>query len=353
MTGRVIKFNEAINDALHTAMSKDEKVIYYGLGIDDPKQIFQTSLGLRERFGAERVFDTPASENGMTGIAVGASLLGVRPVMVHQRVDFFLLAMDQIVNSAAKWHFMFGGQDSVPVTIRLIMGRGWGQGPTHSQSLHSWFAHVPGLKVVMPATPEDAKGMLLSSIFDDNPVLFFEHRWLHEQLGHVPEGDFRTPLDKAKVVHEGEDITIVALSYMVIESLKLIPEFHANGINPEVIDLRSIQPIDYETIFKSVRKTKRLLILDVGAGICSVASELAAKVTHECFEDLERPPEMVTLPDIPVPTSFGLTDGFYPDSDSIMEAVGKVLQRKDLRWKRRDYSQIPHDIPGNWFRGPF
>jgi pyruvate dehydrogenase E1 component beta subunit len=192
-----LTFASAINDALATAMASDSKVICFGLGTDDPKGIFGTTLGLKERFGGERVFDMPTAENSMTGIAVGAALSGLRPVMTHQRLDFALLSMDQLVNNAAKWRFMFGGKRSVPLTVRMILGRGWGQGPTHSQNLQAWFAHIPGLKVVMPATAEDAKGLLLSSIFDEDPVIFLEHRWLHNMKGEVATGDYRTPIGKS------------------------------------------------------------------------------------------------------------------------------------------------------------
>src|SRR3954447_19337170 len=200
-------FAEAIRDALTVALAADPAAIVFGLGTDDPKGIFGTTLGLRQQFGGERVFDVPTSENALTGFAVGAALNGLRPVFAHQRLDFALLSMDQLVNNAAKWHFMFGGRRSVPITIRMILGRGWGQGPTHSQNLQAWFAHVPGLKVVMPSTAEDAKGLLLSSIFDDDPVVFLEHRWLHNVRGDVPEGDIRVPLGKARVLREGNDLT--------------------------------------------------------------------------------------------------------------------------------------------------
>ena len=216
------KYCEAINEALSLAMELDESVICYGLGVPDPKGVFGTTLGLQEKFGDKRVFDMPTAENAMTGVAIGASLYGIRSVITHQRLDFFLLAMDQLVNNAAKWHYMFGGQNSVPITIRLIIGRGWGQGPTHSQNLQSIFAHIPGLKVVMPTTSADAKGLLLESIFDDNPVLFLEHRWLHNLEGNVPEGDYRVPIGKAQLLKEGSDVTIVSLSYMSIEALHAV-----------------------------------------------------------------------------------------------------------------------------------
>ena len=221
--GRKLTFAEAITEAMFQAMEADKSVICYGLGVDDPKGVFSTTLGLQEKFGKERVFDIPSSENAMTGVAIGAGLRGFRSVMTHQRLDFFLLAMDQLVNGAAKWHYMFSGQHNVPITIRLIIGRGWGQGPTHSQSLQSWFAHIPGLKVVMPSTPRDAKGLLLSSIFDNNPVIFLEHRWLHNQEEEgVPEDYFEEQLGKAKVIKEGKDLTVVGMSWMTIEALSAV-----------------------------------------------------------------------------------------------------------------------------------
>ena len=180
-------FADAINDGIRLAMAKDKKVLCYGLGVTDPKNVLHT-FNLESEFGSDRVFDIPCSENAMTGIAVGAALRGYRSVLTHQRLDFALLSMDQIVNSAAKWHFMFGSKNSVPITIRMILGRGWGQGPTHSQNLQSWFAHIPGLKVVSPSNAYDAKGLLLSTIFDPNPVIFLEHRWLHNSLSEVPNG---------------------------------------------------------------------------------------------------------------------------------------------------------------------
>jgi pyruvate dehydrogenase E1 component beta subunit len=224
---RLLTYGQAIHEAYQEAMRRDRNVIAYGLGIDDPKGIFGTTLGLKEQFGEDRVFDIPTAENAMTGVAIGAALNGLRPVMCHQRMDFFLLAMDQLVNNAAKWNYMFGGQSPVPLTIRLIIGRGWGQGPTHSQSLQAWFAHIPGLKVVMPATPADAKGLLLSSIFDNNPVLYLEHRWLHNLEGDAPKGDFRVPIGKAHRLKEGKDISILSFSYMTIEALRAVDRLKA------------------------------------------------------------------------------------------------------------------------------
>lgn len=211
-------FSEAINQGLKISMKKDKRMIFYGLGSTDPKSIFGTSKNLKKLYGSERVFDVPCSENALTGVAIGASLAGVRSVVTHQRLDFFLLAMDQLVNSAAKWHYMFGGQISVPITIRLIVGRGWGQGPTHSQNLHAWFAHIPGLKVVIPTYPEDAKNLLIKSIFDPNPVIFIEHRWLHSQVGQVTNKFDWKSVEKCKLIKKGRNLTVVGMSYLTIEA---------------------------------------------------------------------------------------------------------------------------------------
>ena len=200
---RELKFYQAINEAIDTCMAGDPSVYVMGLGTPDPKGVFGTTLGLAQKYGAERVMDIPTSENGMTGVAIGSALVGMRPIIVHQRIDFALLSIEQIVNQAAKWHYMFGGQMQVPLVIRMIIGRGWGQGPQHSQSLQAWFAHVPGLKVVMPSTPYDAKGLLISSIEDNSPVVFIEHRWLYNIAGNVPEGSYRSLLVLQRRFKEG------------------------------------------------------------------------------------------------------------------------------------------------------
>jgi len=351
---RQISFAQAINEGTRIAMESDPDMLCFGLGMDDPKRIFGTTTGLVEAFGRERVFDMPTSEAGMTGIAIGASLDGARCLMTHQRLDFFLLALDQLVNNAAKWQYMFGGQSSpVRLVIRLILGRGWGQGPTHSQSLQSWFAHVPGLKVVMPAFPADAKGLLLASVFDDNPVLFLEHRWLHNLEGPVPDGDHRVPLGRAAVLSHGEDITIVAMSYMTIEALHAVNVLREAGVSVDLIDLRSVQPLDWETVLGSVRKTGRLLAIDTSHAMCSVASEIVATAACECFAELKSAPRRLTVPNHPSPTSPALAENFYPRAEDIVEAVaamvGTCIDTKPLVAARIS----PHDVPGSWFKGPF
>lgn len=348
-----MNFAAAINEALHEAMQLDPSVICYGLGVTDPKAVFGTTGGLEQRFGPERVFDMPTSENAMTGVAIGAALNGIKSVMTHQRIDFFLLAMDQLVNGAAKWHYMFGEQNSIPITIRLIIGRGWGQGPTHSQNLQAWFAHIPGLKVVMPTTPEDAKGMLLASIFDPNPVIFLEHRWLHNTMGEVSDGDVRVPLGKARIAKAGNDITLVAMSYMTVEALHAANYLEKQGIFCEVIDLRTIKPLDWQTVMDSVAKTGRILALDSGFTTGSVAGEIVARVAMEKFRDLKMAPARLAMPDVPEPTSPALTKGFYVRAADVAVKVMEMMGR-DARQVRQDLPEpMPHDVPGEWFKGPF
>lgn len=348
-----LKYSEAINEALSTAMDIDTSVICYGLGVPDPKGVFGTTSGLQENFGEDRVFDMPTSENAMTGVAIGASLNGMRPIMTHQRLDFFLLAMDQLFNNAAKWHYMFGGKSSVPITIRLILGRGWGQGPTHSQNLQAIFAHIPGLKVVMPTTAADAKGLLLTSIFDNNPVLFLEHRWLYNLEGDVPEGNYRVPIGKAQYLKKGNDVTIISFSYMTIEALHAVEVLEKEGISCDLIDLRTVNPIDYDLIYNSVKKTGTLVALDTGVGTNSIASEIVARVSMALFTHLKKAPVRIALPDFPTPTSIALTKGFYKRSENIIDGISNMLDLKLVGSKLIDRGGIPHDVPGDWFKGPF
>ena len=349
----LITFAQAIRDAFAVSLAKDSGVMVFGLGTDDPRGVFGTTLDLHKEFGSERVFDMPTSENAMTGIAVGAALAGLRPVLTHQRLDFALLSMDQLVNNAAKWHFMFGGQRSVPLTIRMIIGRGWGQGPTHSQSLQSWFAHIPGLKVVMPSTAEDAKGLLLSSIFDDDPVVFLEHRWLHNIKGDVPAGDHRVPIGKARRLRRGDAVTIVAMSYMTIEALHAVDFLAAQGIACDLIDLRTLRPLDFDTIAESVRATGRLLALDTGFSTGSVAADIVARVTRACWSDLKGPPQWLAMPDVPEATSPALTKGYHVRAEHIAATVGEMLGKSVDASPLVAQRKYPHDVPGDWFTGPF
>jgi pyruvate dehydrogenase E1 component beta subunit len=328
-------------------------LVSYGLGINDPKRIFGTTTNMLEKFGPSRVFDVPTSENLMTGLAVGLALGGTPSVVTHQRFDFFLLAMDQLVNSAAKWRFMFGGKSNIPITIRLIVGKGWGQGPTHSQSLHSWLTHIPGLKVVSPSNAADAKNLLYSSILDPNPVIFIEHRWLHGTVDYVPESAVREDLGRALNPISGEDITVVSFSYFAAKIISLNPLIKKYGLNLDLIDLRTLSPIDWETIYRSVRKTGRLAVIDHSASTSSLAGEVIAKVSENCFKYLKSAPCRITSPDLPEPTSFGLTKFFYISDEELVSrlfrAAGVEINSK-LIFKTGNQ---PHDVPSSDFKGPF
>ena len=274
---RKIKYSEALGEATLLAMEENPRVFLMGEGIDDPKAVFGSTLSALKKFGPSRVMDTPLSENAVTGIGIGAAIEGNPCVMIHMRVEFLLYAMDQIVNHAAKWNYMFGGTMPVPIVIRCIVGRGWGQASQHSQSLHALFAHIPGLKVILPATPADAKGMLYSAIKDPNPVICIEHRWLYDKVGEVPEGRYEVPIGKANVLFPGKDVTCVAVSHQVHEAIAARELLLKDGIELEVIDLRTVRPIDTATILNSVRKTGRLIIADTAIKTCGISAEISRR----------------------------------------------------------------------------
>jgi pyruvate/2-oxoglutarate/acetoin dehydrogenase E1 component len=356
---RQITYVEAIREALNQSMEQDDSVIVIGEGVPDPKAIFNSTLGLQERFGKDRVFDMPLSENGVTGACIGAAISGMRPVMIHQRIDFALLSLDQLINNAAKWHYMFNGKSQVPLVVRMIIGRGWGQGPQHSQSLQAMFSLVPGLKVVMPTTAHDAKGMMISAIKDNNPVIFLEHRWLHHVEDAVPESIYEVPLDKAKILQEGSDITIAAFSYMSLEALIAARAlFSVAGISVELIDMRSVRPLDAKTVIDSVKKTGRLIVTDTAYKTGSIAAELISQVVEGAFASLKAAPVRVCSPDFPTPTAPGMTEDYYPTPGTIADAVLSLLG-KDLNTNMYQDLMVSiarkglHDIPNREFKGPF
>ena len=353
MTSRELKFFQAINEAIDLCMARDPAVYIMGLGVPDPKGIFGSTLGLQQKYGGMRVMDMPASENAMTGVAIGSALVGMRPIMTHQRIDFALLAVEQMVGQAAKWHYMFGGQMSIPLVIRLIIGRGWGQGPQHSQSLQAWFAHVPGLKAVMPTTPHDAKGLLISSIEDDNPVIFIEHRWLYNITGHVPEGVYRVPLGRARVVREGNDVTIAATSYMTLEALRAAEMLAEDDVKAEVIDIRTLRPLDASLILESVRKTGRLIVADSGWKTGGFGAEVVARVVEEGLGDMKAPPRRVALPDCPTPTSRALTKYYYPRAAHLRTVARQMLELAPADEEPQLDESVPLDVPDKSFTGPF
>jgi len=273
-------------------------------------------------------------------------------IMMHQRLDFFLLAMDQLVNSAAKWHYMFGGVKSVPITIRLVVGKGWGQGPTHSQSLQSWFAHIPGLKVVMPSLPSDAYNLLKASIRDPNPVIFIEHRWLHGvEEKKIIKKNFKNQIGASKVLSRGKDFTVVTYSLSTLEILAIKKELNHNKIAFDHIDLQTIKPLDLKPIKQSLKKTKKLLVLDtISHPICSIGSEIISQIYLDRKIKLTKPPILLTLPDIPSPTSTFYTKDFYVSKQDILNKI-KILTNKKINIKLNN--NIAHDVPDLKFKGPF
>ncbi len=322
---RKVSYVQAINETLHQMMEGDRRVFLIGQGVTSPWYVGSTTVGLIDRFGPKRIIDTPVSENGITGVAVGAALARMRPVLMHPRMDFMYYAMDQIANHAANWHYMFGGQLSVPLTIWAIINRGGEQAAQHSQALQAIFTHIPGLKVVMPSTPYDAKGLLIASIKDDNPVIYIDDRWLYAHVGEVPEKLYSVPLGKGIIRREGKDITLVATSYMVGEAIKAAENLGREGIDTEVIDPRSLKPLDENLLLESVKRTGRLIIADGGWKTCGVGAELAALVAEKAFGDLKAPIIRVSLPNTPAPASSTLEKVYYPRADDIISAVKRLL----------------------------
>tara|TARA_B100000579_G_scaffold119766_1_gene96368 strand:+ start:9535 stop:10599 length:1065 start_codon:yes stop_codon:yes gene_type:complete len=350
---KLMTFAESINSALKTTMTKNKKVLLIGLGVDDPKKIFGTTKNLTDKSLKNRIFDMPTAENSMMGIGIGLAIQGFRPVISHQRVEFSLLAMEQIINQAAKWRYMFAGKMKVPLVLRLIIGKGWGQGPQHSQSLESIFAHIPGLKIVSPSNPYDAKGLLISSIEDNNPVIFFEHRWLHQIKNYVPKKYYKVPLGKAKVLLKGKDLTIVSNSIMSYEALSLKNIFYGSKIFPEIIDLRCLRPLDKNSILKSVKKTKRLLVLDNGWAKYGISSEIIALVSENSSIKLKTKPVRLGLNDSPIPSTRALARYSYVDKKKIINTISKILNKKINLSKLKKLKLNETDVPNKDFNGPF
>ena len=340
---RKLKFNQAINEAIYQAMESDKNVVCYGLGVTDPRRVFYSTERLVEKFGNERVFDIPTSENALTGVAIGLANLGSKVILSHQRVDFSFLSMDQIINSLAKWRYMFGGTQNLSVTIRLIIGRGWGQGPTHAQSYQSMFAKIPGLKVVMPSSPFNAKGLLMASIKDPNPVIFFEHRWLYDMSEYVPVKKYSLKIGKSKIIMKGNDLTIVTMSNTRHEVVGLKDFFKENKISPEIIDLLSISPLDMKTITRSVKKTGKLMIVDTCHKSFSTGKEIIANICENNLNYFKVKPILLGMPNTPTPTGFSLTKNYYPSRKTIAQNICKILKKKIILKKIKGFKE--HDRP--------
>lgn len=320
---RQVAFNKAINEALFQAMERCADVIVLGQLVDYKSGIFGTTTGLADKFGTDRVQDFPVAEAVMTSTAIGAAATGLRPVVCHQRLDFMLYSLDAIVNWMALWRFKSGGKCNMPVTIRAIVGRGWGQGPQHSKSLHSWFAHLPGLRVAVPATAYDAKGLLLESIFGEDPTIIIEGRSLYSQTDHVPEIPYRVRFGHAAVRRAGKDVTLAAVGLMVPTALRAASLLAGEGIDVEVVDLRTVAPLDRQTLCTSAGKTRRLVVADPSWRSGSVAGEIITSVVEEV--ELRAKPARVCLPDSHTPMSMTLEAKYYPSDESVAAVVRQVL----------------------------
>lgn len=322
---RKLNYALAINEAIAQMMTEDNDVILIGQGVKSPWYVGQTCKDLIAKFGEDRVIDTPVSENAMTGAAVGASLAGMKAIAVHPRMDFLLYAIDPIINEAANWYYMNGGKLSAPVVFWPIINRGGEQGAQHSQALHAMFAHIPGLKVVMPADAYSAKGLMIAAINEPNPVVYIDDRWLYSEEGNVPEDIYEVPIGKARIVSEGKDISIIAVSYMVKEAELALIGLQKMGINAELIDVRTIKPLDKETILNSVFKTGRALIVDSGWKSFGVSAEISTVINENCFSALKYPVKRLALPDCPAPASCELEKEYYLYSKDIIKAVREIF----------------------------
>lgn len=321
LQGRHLSWAESTREALSLALQTDPAVFVMGQGVDDPGGMFGATRGLHLEYGRERVFDTPLAETALTGIAVGAAQAGLRPVYFHNRPDFLYLALDQLANHAAKWSYMFAGQVPVPLVVWACIGRGWGPGAQHSQALQGLFTHIAGLKVVMPATCYDAKGLLLAAIKDPNPVIIIDHRFNFKFSGPVPAGLYSVPLSRGAIRRSGRDVTIVATSHLVWEAWQAAEELAVEGLEAEIIDPRTIKPLDEDLVLGSLARTGRLVVADTGWKTAGFAAEVAALAVEKGFKFLKAPVVRVTPPDTPTPSAHTMENTYYVGKMDILAAV--------------------------------
>lgn len=331
-----VSMRDALNQAMHEEMRRDERVVLIGedvsgglggTGEDDAMGgVFGVSQGLVGEFGRERIIDTPITESAIMGMAAGAAMTGLRPIAELMFIDFMGVCFDQIFNQAGKFRYMFGGKAATPLVVRTTIGAGFRTAAQHSQSLYALFTHIPGLKVVVPSNPYDAKGLLIESIRDDDPVIFCEHKVLYDTMGDVPEESYRIPLGEANIVRSGGDVTIVALARMVHFAIEAAESLAAKGIECTIIDPRTISPLDLDTIIESVEETGRLVVVDEGYPRCGLASDIAGEVAEHAFAALKAPIKKVTPPHTPVPFSPILEDAYIPDAGRIAAAVQATMK---------------------------
>ena len=325
MRTKKISFNKAIKDGMSDAMTMDKKVIIYGLGVSTSGNIYGTTAGLLEKYGKNRVFDTPASESALTAMGAGLALAGTRPLLIHQRFDFMIYSLDQIVNWISLWSYKSAGKSQIPITIRAVVGKGWGQGPQHGKTLHSWFANLPGLSVVYPSSPYEAKGLMLSSIFSNFPTIFFESRSLHASEEEVPLQPYFLDPTKSFIRKPGKDLTLVGFGPSIIDALKVSHILEkTKNIRCEIVDLRTINPIDEQTIINSVRKTKNLCVIEHGWPNSSVSSDIISKVTSKMV--LNNKPIQICWPNSHIPTASDLEKKFYFSPEDIAKKIIKSLE---------------------------
>ncbi|CAA7627643.1 Acetoin:2,6-dichlorophenolindophenol oxidoreductase subunit beta [Candidatus Terasakiella magnetica] len=345
---RILRYVDALREAFDQEMARDPSVFVFGLDVDDYLGIQGSTKGLVDKYGPERVFTTPLSEDAMTGIAIGAAMAGMRPVHVHIRMDFMLLCMNQLINIAAKAHYMWGGQVKVPLVVRSMIGKSWGQGAQHSQGLHSLFMHIPGLKVVAPSNAYDAKGCMLAAIRDDNPVIVMEHRLLYATEAPVPVEPYAVEFGKARICRKGDDVTVVGISNMVMEAIRAAELLAEVGVEAEVIDPVSLVPLDMATIIASANRTKRLLIVDNGWTMCGASAEIAAQAAEAC-EGL-RIRRMGFAPTT-CPTAPNLEAGFYPNPGTIASAAWSLARPGTAAWAPSpERTKLAYQVQ---FKGPF
>ena len=339
---------EALNEAIIQEMDRDPRVFVYGIGVPDHKKIFGSTNGILERVGPDRCLDTPIAEDSMTGFGLGAAINGLRPIHIHIRVDFLLLAMNQLANMVSSFCYGSAGKTKVPIVIRAVAGRGWGQGYQHSKTMHSTFAHIPGLKVVTPTTVADAKGLMISAIRDDNPVVLIEHRWLYWQQGNLPDGDYTVRIGEPNILRKGSDLTIIATSWMNVEAIKAAEILQRRGVSVAIVDPRTLAPLEDEMLVASVEKTRHCLVADNDWSFCGFGAEVAARISEKCFGKLKSPVQRIGFAHVPCPTARHLENEFYPNAETIIRAV-----EKKLGLPPSDLSQENFYSHENRFKGPF
>ena len=346
---KTMTYRNALNEAMIEEMHRDPAVFVYGLDVSDHKHIFGITAGLVEKFGPERCFITPLCEDAMTGFGLGAAINGLRPIHIHIRVDFMLLAMNQIVNMLSSCRYMSGGKLKVPMVIQAVIGRGWGQACQHSKSMQSTFAHIPGIKVLMPASPANAKGLLKAAIRDDNPVIVLEHRWLFDIQGAVPEVCEPVTIGTCEVIRPGSDLTVIATSWMVVEAIKAAEVLaRRHGLSVEVVDPRSITPLDEEGICRSVNKTGHAIVADYDWIFCGFSAEIAAMISYNCFGALKRPVQRLGFLHSPCPTTRVLENEFYPTAAHVIREAEFMLGLPQADLRQEEFYSYE-----NKFKGPF